>query len=161
MKFGNFIGFGVVAFCLVHGYNAEETLVDTFNDIYDSCLVHLSVDCVQPKAYEWFSKAIEKREIHLTEDLTIVKNDTAVANSDTENVREDGSSARDNQVNVISQVDDFLSTHYLNIRYPKAVINSHVPAFAVSTLNRFIPDAVRVPFEESNVNEGKFKSFCI
>lgn len=145
------VGLVAVVLCLARGYLAEETLVDTFNDIYETCLIRLNVDCVQPKALEWFSRSIEKREIRITSDLSILKNDSAAV---ADEKPADGESARDSRDNLISQVDEFLSTHYLNIRYPKAVINANVPSFMVSTLNRFIPDSLQVPLEENTVNEG-------
>lgn len=144
----------VVVLCILNGIcaNDDRTLVDTFNEIYDTCLVHLSTDCVQPKTLEWFSKSIHKREIRITDDLIILRNESAIVENDsTEN-----QSGRDNQYDIISQVDDFLSTHYLNIRYPKSVISAHVPTFVVPTLNNLIPNAVQVPLEEGNVNEGMF-----
>lgn len=142
----------IVALCLVHSSKCDDTLIDTFNDIYATCLVRLNTDCVQPKALDWLSKAIEKREIHITDDLSIVKNDSVVINEEPT----ESESARNNHVNIISKVDEFLATHYLNIRYPKSIINENVPSFMVSTLNRFIPEATRIPLEEGNVNEGNF-----
>lgn len=153
MRTSNFIQLAAVALCLVQGLRAQDvTLVDTFNEIYDTCLVHLSVDCVQPKALEWFSKSIHKREIRITDDLTIVKNGT-----DAEEVSEAaaGESARDNRFNIIGQVDEFLTTHYLQIRYPKSVISQHVPSFMLSAVHKLIPDSTQVPLEETNVNQGK------
>lgn len=152
MKAFSLIGFCAIVLCLTKGYAAEETLVDTFNDIYDTCLVHLNVDCVQPKAFDWLSKSLGKREIRITDDLTVLKNESVVASEPSA----EGESARDSRVNLISKVDEFLATHYLNIRYPKAVISDNVPSFMVSTLNRFIPDNIQVPLEENQVNEGMF-----
>lgn len=157
MKITNFIQFGVVVLCLVHSSRCEDTLLDTFNDIYSTCLVNLNTDCIQPKALEWFSKVIEKREIHITNDLSIVKNQS-VAIAEEDGQQETG---RDSRVDLLSKVDEFLATHYVNIRYPKAIINENVPSFMVSTLNRMIPDSLNIPLEEGNPNEGTFiRSIC-
>lgn len=151
MKIVQLLQLSIVALCLVHSTKCDDdTLIGAFNDIYATCLVHLNTDCVQPKALEWLSKAIQKREIHLTNDLSIMKNESIVLNEEAT----DGESARNHHVNILSKVDEFLATHYLNIRYPKAIINENVPSFMVSTLNRFIPDSMHVPLEEGNVNEG-------
>lgn len=156
MKTTNLIQLSVAVLCLVSAIRCDEiesrSLVDTFNEIYDTCLVHLSIDCAQPKALEWLSRSIHKREIRITDNLSIVKNDSAVVDSD---ASQENGSGRDNRFDLISQVDDFLSTHYLNIRYPKSVINAHVPAFMASTVDKLIPHGVQVPLEEGNVNEGK------
>lgn len=154
MRATNVLGWSVFVLCLVNGIRADgdRTLVDTFNEIYDTCLVHLSTDCVQPKALEWFSKSLQKREIRITDDLSVLRNDSASVESDG---GEAAATGRDNSLDIISQVDDFLSTHYLSIRYPKAVISAHVPSFVAPTLNRLIPNAVQVPLEEGNPNEGK------
>lgn len=138
--------------CLLHSSKSENTLIDTFNDIYSTCLVNLQTDCIQPKALEWFKRVIEKREIQITDDLTIVKNETA-AIVDEESEQED--SARNSNVNLLSQVDAFLATHYLNIRYPKSVLAENVPAFLASTVNRMVPEGLQIPLEEGNPNEGK------
>lgn len=155
MRTQHLIRFFTIAFCLIHGSRGQAepgTLVDTFNEIYDSCLVHLSVDCVQPKTFEWFSKSIQKREIRITDDLTIIKNTTESEAS--ENVASE--SGREHQFDLIGQVDEFLATHYLRIRNPKAIIGAHVPAFMAKAVNKLIPDALHVPLEENNVNEGKW-----
>lgn len=152
MKFFQLLQLSIVALCLVHSSKCDDTLIDTFNDIYATCLVHLNTDCVQPKTLEWISKSIEKREIHITDDLSIVKNETAIIN---EEAAAEGESARDSRVNILGKVDEFLATHYMHIRYPKSVISDNVPSFMVSTLNRFIPDSTQIPLEEGNVNEGK------
>lgn len=151
MKVKNFIQLSVVVLCLVQGSRSQDTLLDTFNDIYSTCLVNLNTDCIQPKALEWFSKVIEKREIHITNDLSIVRNDSATIIAEDQPEEE---SSRDSSVNLLSKVDEFLGTHYLHIRYPKSILNEHVPAFMKSTLNRFIPDSVHMPLEEGNPNEG-------
>lgn len=152
MRTSNLIQFTAVVLCLVQGFRGQDvTLVDTFNEIYDTCLVHLSVDCVQPKAFEWLSKSIHKREIRITDDLTIVKNATEPEVSEAPA----GDSARDNRFNLIGQVDEFLTTHYLQIRYPKSVISQHVPSFMLSAVDKLIPDSTQVPLEETNVNQGK------
>lgn len=152
MRTSNLIQFVAVVLCLTQGYSGQDvTLVDTFNEIYDTCLVHLSVDCVQPKAFEWFSKTIHKREIRITDDLVIVKNET-VADASEGNASE---SARDSRFDLIGQVDEFLATHYLQIRHPKSIISEHVPSFMVSAINKLIPDSTQVPLEETNVNQGK------
>lgn len=151
MKVTNFIQLSVVVLCLVHSSRGQDTLLDTFNDIYSTCLVNLNTDCIQPKALKWFSKVIEKREIHITDDLSIMKNDSVSVVEEPES--ED---ARSSGVNLISKVDQFLSTHYLNIRYPKAIINENVPTFMVSTLNRMIPEGLSIPLEEGNPNEGHY-----
>lgn len=152
MRTSNLIQFAAVVLCLMQGFRAQDvTLVDTFNEIYDTCLVHLSVDCVQPKAFEWFSKSIHKREIRITDDLTIVKNATEAE----VNEAPAGESARDNRFNIIGQVDEFLTTHYLQIRYPKSMISQHVPSFMLPAVNKLIPDSTQVPLEETNVNQGK------
>lgn len=156
MKVTYFIQLSVVVLCLVHGSRSEDTLLDAFNDIYSTCLVNLNTDCIQPKALEWFSKVIEKREIHITNDLSIVKNDSATIVAEDQSEQE---SARDSRVDLLSKVDGFLATHYLHIRYPKAIIQQHVPSFMMSTLNRFIPDSVHMPLEEGNPNEGTCSSF--
>lgn len=159
MKAASVIAVSVLALvCLFSGNAAGQTLIDTFNDIYDSCLIRLSVDCVQPKTYEWFNRALQQPEIYITEDLTIVKNATSELNADNDD-DENGASARENQFNVIAQVDDFLSTHYLNIRYPKSIITSYVPAFAVSTISSFIPESTQIPLQENSVSEGTKKNF--
>lgn len=151
MRTSNLIQLVAVILCLVQGYSGQDvSLVDTFNDIYDTCLVHLSVDCVQPKAFEWFGKSIHKREIRITDDLIIVKNATE---ADT-NENGAGESGRDNGFDLIGQVDEFLATHYLQIRHPKSVISAHLPAFMVPIVNKVIPDATQVPLEENNVNQG-------
>lgn len=152
MKVTNFIQLSVIVLSLVHGSRTQDTLLDTFNDIYSTCLVNLNTDCIQPKALEWFSKVIEKREINITNDLSIVKNDSVSIVE--EPAQEE--SARDSGIDVVSKVDQFLATHYLNIRYPKSIINSNVPSFMVSTLNRMIPDSLNIPLEEGNPNEGIF-----
>lgn len=165
MKQISAIGISALALlCLFSGNAAGQTLIDTFNEIYESCLVHLSVDCVQPKTYEWFNRALQQSEIYITDDLTIVKNSTSDSNENTADQAEE--SARNSQFNVIAQVDDFLSTHYLNIRYPKAIINSHVPSFVVSTVDSLIPDDVQIQLQESSVSEGmktncSFSSFIL
>lgn len=153
MKFTNFIQLSVVVLCFASNARSEDTLIDAFNDIYSTCLVNLDTDCIQPKALEWFSRVMQKREIHITDDLSIVKN--ASANIDQEPAEE---SARDNRVNLISKVDEFLSTHYMHIRYPKAIISENVPSFMIPTLNRLVPDSLHVPLEEGNPNEGMI--FC-
>lgn len=147
----------VLVLCLAHHGYGEETLVDTFNDIYETCLVHLNTDCVRPKALQWLSKSIEKREISITNDLTIVKNESIALDLDPIETE----SARDNHVDVLSHVDEFLATHYLNIRYPKAVINDNIPSFLQSTVDRFIPHSIQMPLEEGNVNEGNAYHFTI
>ncbi|XP_055298912.1 uncharacterized protein LOC129566740 [Sitodiplosis mosellana] len=152
MKTTNLIQLSVVVLCLVHGSRSEDTLLDAFNDIYSTCLVNLNTDCIQPKALEWLSKVIEKREIHITNDLSIVKNDSATIIAEDQDEPE---SARDSRVDLLSKVDGFLATHYMHIRYPKAIISQHVPSFMMSTLNRFIPDSVHMPLEEGNPNEGR------
>lgn len=152
MKFIQLVQLSIVALCIVHGVKCEETLIDAFNDIYSTCLVRLNTDCVQPKAIEWLNKVIEKREIRITDDLSIVKNGSAVV--DEEQLEVEG--ARSAEVNIISKVDEFLATHYLNIRYPKSIINDNVPSFMVSYLNRFVPEGMQVPFEEGTANEGNF-----
>lgn len=152
MRTSNLIQLVAVVLCLVQGYSGQDvTLVDTFNEIYDTCLVHLSVDCVQPKAFEWFSKSIHKREIRITDDLTIVKN--ASETNASENGT--GESARDNRFDLIGQVDEFLATHYMQIRYPKSIISAHVPSFMLPVVNKLVPDSTQVPLEETNVNQGK------
>lgn len=150
MKVTHFIQFSVVVLCLVHSSRSQDTLLDTFNDIYATCLVNLNTDCIQPKALEWFSKVIEKREIHITNDLSIVKNDSISIAEEPTTQQE---SAR-SDIDLISKVDQFLATHYLDIRYPKTIINDNVPSFMVSTLNRMIPDSLNIPLEEGNPNEG-------
>lgn len=157
MKITNFIQLGVVVLCLMHSCRSEVTLLDTFNDIYSTCLVNLKTDCIQPMALEWFSKVIEKREIQITNDLSIMKNDSAsIIDED-----QPEESARNGGVDLLSKVDGFLATHYLHIRYPKAIINENVPAFMVSALNRFIPDSVHMPLEEGNPNEGTLQKFYL
>lgn len=150
MKINNFIQLSVVVLCFVQNSRSDETLVSTFNDIYETCLIRLNTDCIQPKALQWLNKVIEKREISITDDLTIVKDDSVTIPK--ESIEHE--SARDNRINVISKVDEFLATHYLNIRYPKAVIISNVPSFMASAINRLIPDSIQVPLEEGNLNEG-------
>lgn len=152
MKVIQLLQLSLVALCVVHGAKSEETLIDTFNDIYSTCLVRLNTDCVQPKAMHWLNNVIEKREIRITDDLSIVKNGSAVVDEEPLDV-EGGRSA---QVNIISKVDEFLATHYLNIRYPKSIINDNVPSFMVSYLNRFVPEGIQVPLEEGTANEGNF-----
>lgn len=147
----------VLVLCLAHNSFGEESLVDTFNDIYETCLVHLNTDCVRPKALQWLSKSIEKREISITGDLTIVKNESIALDQDPIETE----SARDNRVDILSHVDEFLATHYLNIRYPKSVLNENIPAFLQSTVDRFIPDSIQMPLEEGNVNEGNTYHFTI
>lgn len=150
MKINNFIQLSVVVLCFVQNSRSDETLISTFNDIYETCLIRLNTDCIQPKALQWLNKVIEKREISITDDLTIVKDDSVTIPK--ESIEHE--SARDNRINVISKVDEFLATHYLNIRYPKAVIISNVPSFMASAINRLIPDSIQVPLEEGNLNEG-------
>lgn len=150
MKINNFIQLSVVVLCFVQNSRSDETLISTFNDIYETCLIRLNTDCIQPKALQWLNKVIEKREISITDDLTIVKDDSVTIPK--ESIEHE--SARDNRINVISKVDEFLATHYLNIRYPKAVIISNVPSFMASTINRLIPESIQVPLEEGNLNEG-------
>lgn len=157
MQAKHFIHWSIVILCLVHSSKSENTLIDTFNDIYATCLVNLDTDCIQPKALEWFKRVIEKREIQITDDLSIVKNETATIVDDEPMPEQDG--ARNHHVNLLSQVDQFLATHYLNIRYPKSVLVSNVPSFMVSTLNRMVPEGLKIPLEEGNPNEGKFFSF--
>lgn len=142
--------------CLVHSSKSENTLIDTFNDIYSTCLVNLNTDCIQPKALEWFKRVIEKREIQITDDLTIVKNETATIVDEEPTTSEQEDSARNNNVNLLSQVDAFLATHYLNIRYPKSVLVENVPSFLAPTVNRMVPEGLRIPLEEGNPNEGNF-----
>lgn len=154
MKFISYVQLSAMLLCLAHNSHGEETLIDTFNEIYETCLVHLNTDCIRPKALQWLSKSIEKREISITNDLTIVRNNSIALElepSETE-------SARDHQVDVLSHVDEFLATHYLNIRYPKAVINDNIPSFLQSSVDRFIPDSIQMPLEEGNINEGMFVS---
>lgn len=155
MKFTNFIQLSVVVLCIASSAKSEDTLFDAFNDIYATCLVNLNTDCIQPKALEWFSRVMQKREIHITDDLSIVKNASA-ATSQPEQPAEE--SARDSRINLISQVDEFLSTHYLHIRYPKSIITENVPSFMVSTVDRLIPGSMHIPLEEGNPNEGIFKN---
>lgn len=150
MKINNFIQLSVVVLCFIQNSRGDETLVETFNDIYETCLIRLNTDCIQPKALQWLNKVIEKREISITDDLTIVKDDSVTVPK--EPVEHE--SARDNRINAISKVDEFLATHYLNIRYPKAAIINNVPSFMASTINRLIPDSIQVPLEEGNINEG-------
>lgn len=157
MKFNSLMQFGVLVLCLAHNGRGEETLIDTFNDIYETCLVHLNTDCVRPKALQWLSKSIEKREISITNDLTIVKNESIALDQEpieTESGRAIG-------VDILSHADEFLATHYLNIRYPKAIINENIPSFLQSTVDRFIPNNIQMPLEEGNVNEGNTNHFTI
>lgn len=150
MKVTNFIQLSVVVLCLVHSSRSDDSLIDTFNDIFATCLVNLNTDCIRPKAIEWFKKVIEKREIPITDDLIIVKNETAIVDEEAA----DQESARNNQVTLLTKVDSFLANHYLNIRYPKATLLNNVPSFMQSTLDRMIPDGLQIPLEEGNPNEG-------
>lgn len=153
MRTSNLIQFATIVLCLVQGYSGQDvTLIDAFNEIYDTCLVHLSVDCVQPKAFEWFSKSIHKREIRITDDLIILKNATEVDASE----KATGESSRDNRFDLIGQVDEFLATHYLQIRHPKSIISAHVPSFMLPAINKIIPDSTQVSLEETNVNQGTY-----
>lgn len=148
----------VVAVLLVSAGNADDSLNEVFGDMYDSCLNRLSFDCVQPKALAWISKAVHKREIRLTEDLTIVQNAGVPAEEpDTEN------SGRDVRYDFFNKIDKFLATHSLNIRYPKSIIKSYVPSFAASTVDEIIPEGLQVPLVEQGPQEGKafdVKSDC-
>lgn len=155
----HFIQWSLVVLCLVHSSKSENTLIDTFNDIYATCLVNLDTDCIQPKALEWFQKVIAKREIQITDDLSIVKNESATIR-DEDAAPGEQDSARNHQVNLLSQVDAFLATHSLNIRYPKSVLLNNVPSFLASTVNRMIPEGLQIPLEEGNPNEGTFLSFA-
>lgn len=156
MQAKHFIHWSIVVLCLVHSSKSENTLIDTFNDIYATCLVNLNTDCIQPKALEWFKRVIEKREIQITDDLSILKNDTATITDEESTPEQD--SARNNQVNFLSQVDTFLATHYLNIRYPKSVLVDNVPSFMVSTLNRMVPEDCKFHWKK----EIQMKvNFCI
>lgn len=155
MQAKHFIHWSIVVLCLVHSSKSEDTLMDTFNDIYTTCLVNLQTDCIQPKALEWFKRVIEKREIQITDDLSILKNETAAIVDDEATSPEQEDSARNNNVNLLSQVDGFLATHYLNIRYPKSVLVENVPSFLSSTVNRMVPEGLQIPLEEGNPNEGK------
>lgn len=154
MKFKSFVQLSALVLCLTHNSCGGETLIDTFNEIYETCLVHLNTDCVQPRALQWLSKSIEKREISITDDLTIVRNESIALDVDPDET----GSARDNRIDILSYVDEFLSTHYLNIRYPKAAITDNIPSVLQSTVDRFIPDSIQMPLEEGNVNEGMFRS---
>lgn len=152
MNFNSFVQLSVVVMCLAHNGHGEETLIDTFNDIYETCLVHLNTDCIRPKALQWLSKSIEKREISITDDLRIVKNESITL----EQEPIDAESGRDNRIDILSQVDAFLATHFVDIRYPKTAINDNIPSFMHSTVDRFIPDNVQLPLEEGNANEGSY-----
>lgn len=155
MQAKHFIHWSIVVLCLVHSSKSENTLIDTFNDIYATCLVNLQTDCIQPKALEWFKRVIEKREIQITDDLSILKNETATIADEEPTSPEQEDGARNNNVNLLSQVDTFLATHYLNIRYPKSALVENVPSFLASTVNRMVPEGLQVPLEEGNPNEGK------
>lgn len=152
MRVINVFQMAVVAVLLISSNtNAEESLNDVFSDMYDSCLSRLAIDCVQPKALAWISKAVQKREIRLTEDLTIVQNNAAVNDDEPE---ADSPTGRDVRYEFFNKIDKFLLTHSLNIRYPKALIQSYVPSFAVSTVNELIPAGIQVPLTEKS-SEGK------
>jgi hypothetical protein len=150
MRVINVFQMAVVAVLLVSSNtNAEESLNDVFSDMYDSCLSRLSFDCVQPKALAWISKAVHKREIRLTDDLTIVQNNAAVIDDEP-----DSNSGRDVRYEFFNKIDKFLLTHSLSIRYPKALIQTYVPSFAVSTVNELIPEGIQVPLTEKS-SEGR------
>lgn len=155
MQAKHFMHWSLVVLCLVHTSKSENTLIDTVNDIYATCLVHLETDCIQPKALEWLQKVIEKREIQITDDLSIVKNETATILDESPAAGEQDS-ARNHHVNLLSQVDSFLATHSLKIRYPKSVLLNNAPSFMASTINRMVPEGLQIPLEEGNPTEGEF-----
>lgn len=154
MRVINVLQLATIGLLLIGGavHTAEDSINDVFNDMYDSCLSRLSFDCVQPKALAWISKVVQKREIHLTNDLTIVQNNN-VAVADDE-VDAEQSTARDARSEFFNKIDQYLLTHSLNIRYPKAMIQEYVPSFVVSTVDELIPDGVSVPLVEKS-SEGK------
>ena len=52
---------------------ADPSASDVLRDIYHSCLKDFSVSCVKPKALSWMSYVSDKPQIHITEDLVLVK----------------------------------------------------------------------------------------
>lgn len=150
MRVINVLQLAVIGMLLIGVSNAEDSLNDVFSDMYDSCLSRLSFDCVQPKALAWISKVVQKREVRLTDDLTIVQNNNAASIFDEPETEQSG---RDVRYDFFNKIDKYLLTHSLNIRYPKALIQPYVPSFAVSTIDELIPEGVSVPLTERS-SEG-------
>lgn len=153
MRVINVFQLAIVAVLLIGNGRAQENLNDVFSDMYNSCLSRLSFDCVQPKALAWISKIVQKREVRLTDDLTIVENSNIVVDEP-----KSENSARDTQSEFFNKIDKYLLTHTLKIRYPKGLIQDYVPSFAVSTINEIIPEGINVPLTEKN-SEGIFKEY--
>lgn len=149
MRVINVLQLAVVGVLLIGACTAEDRLNDVFGDMYDSCLSRLSFDCVQSKALAYITKVVQKREIRLTDDLTIVQNNNVVDEPEIEQT------GRDARSEFFNKIDKYLLTHSMNIRYPKSLVQEYVPSFAVSTVDELIPEGISIPLTEKS-SEGNF-----
>lgn len=148
MRVINVCQLAMVAVLLIGAGKAQDDLNDVFSDMYNSCLSRLSFDCVQPKALAWISKIVQKREVRLTDDLTIVENTNVIVDEP-----QSEPSGRDVRSEFFNKIDKYLLTHSLNIRYPKGLIQDYVPSFSASIVDELIPEGINVPLTEKS-SEG-------
>ncbi|KAJ8976985.1 hypothetical protein NQ317_013986 [Molorchus minor] len=104
---------------------ASPSVTDVLQDIYMSCIRHLSVNCVQPKAINWLSTISEGNEIKISEDLLITKNGKF---SENKNKSED----------IYEKFEDFLQNYDLTMRIPKIL-------YTESSVARTMPKEIKVP----------------
>lgn len=69
--------FVIVSLAFVAVISASPSAVNVVHDMYKSCLQDFSVSCVKPKALSWISHVSNDQIIKITEDLMIVKKDSA------------------------------------------------------------------------------------
>ncbi|XP_063920788.1 uncharacterized protein LOC135135624 [Zophobas morio] len=108
---------------------ADPSASDVLRDIYHSCLKDFSVSCVKPKALSWMSYVSDKPQIHITEDLVLVKKRDA---------EERGVSA-----DVFDKFEDFLQSHDLVAKVPQVLQPGGILGGLVPRSMQ--PENVRVP----------------
>lgn len=120
---------------------SEQSATDLAFDMYHSCLKDFSTSCVQPKAMRWFSEALRKDEIVITDKLSIVR--TGTINDDQQE------RAMDSEERMFYDIDKFLATHALRIKAPEYFqspeARSLVPDFL---LNNALTQGAVVPLAE-------------
>lgn len=60
---------------------------------------------------------------------------------------------------MLDKVDDFLSSHELQIRIPKEIISGSIAPFVPSALMKNIPQEMRIPLAEPETGKGNHAFF--
>ncbi|CAH0388539.1 unnamed protein product [Bemisia tabaci] len=137
------------------------TALDMVRSMYDECLSEGSFSCVKPKILAFLSASSDKENIRLTRDLSIVKAPSYVEPAPEYYLQTPDQSPDDAEKKqalrmlMLDKVDDFLSSHELQIRIPKEIISGSIAPFVPSALMKNIPQEMRIPLAEPETGKGR------